>query len=101
MLALHGGKEDGSELLLIVLEPGNLAKLKEGQPIHKFLSELLPGFQRRVELVFAYSPDVVWVAEQIGESRDMETVARAIEKSLTRPEVLVRGRSAEEMKRIF
>jgi len=100
MLALHGGNEDG-ELLLLVLEPGNLEKLKRGEPIHKYLSELLPGLNRKVELVFAYTPDIDWVVEQIGKSRDMETVARAIHESLSREPVVRDSKSAEEMKRVF
>jgi hypothetical protein len=101
MLALHGGDKDGNEMVLMVLEPGNLEKLKQGQPIHKYLSEFIPGLNRKVELVFAYTPDMEWVVGQIGKSRDMETIASAIHESLTRPEVLVRGRSAEELKRVF
>lgn len=101
MLAMHGGSKDGSELLLIVLEPGNLEKLKQGQPVHKYLTELLPGINRKIELVFAYTPDMEWVVAQIGKSRDMETIATVIAESLSRPEVVIRGRSAEEMKRVF
>jgi len=58
MLALHGGSVDGSELVMLVLEPGNLEKLKQGQPIHKFFSEFLPGFDRKVTLLLAYTPDM-------------------------------------------
>jgi len=101
MLALHGGSGDGRELILLVLEPGNIEKLKQGQPIHKYLSEFLPGLDRKVELVFAYTPDMEWVVKQIGTSRDMETIGTALHESLSRPEVVVRGRSAEELKRVF
>jgi hypothetical protein len=93
MLALHGGSADGRELVMLVLEPGNLEKLKQGQPIHKFLTELLPGLNRNVELVLAYTPDMEWVVGQIGKSRDMETIGTALQDSLTRAEVVVRGRS--------
>lgn len=101
MLALHGGSADGKELVVLVLEPGNIEKLKQGQPIHKFLNELMPGLKTCVELVFAYTPDMDWVVGQIGKSRDMETIATAIHESLSRPEVVVRGRSAEELKKVF
>jgi hypothetical protein len=101
MLALHGGDKDGNEIVLMVLEPGNLEKLKQGQPIHKYLSEFLPGMTRKVELVFAYTPDMDWVVQQIGKSRDMDTIVTAIHESLSRPEIVVRGRSAEELKRVF
>ena len=101
MLAMHGGSKDGSELLLIVLEPGNLEKLKQGQPIHKYLTELLPGINRQIELVFAYTPDMNWLVERIGKSRDMEVIGTAMQEALSRPEVVIRGRTAEEMKRVF
>jgi hypothetical protein len=101
MLALHGGDGEGREMIMLVLEPGNLEKLKQGQPIHKWLNEFIPGLDRKVELILAYTPDMEWVVKKIGKSRDMETVATAIEESLSRPEVLVRGRTAEELKRVF
>jgi hypothetical protein len=101
MLALHGGSADGSELVMMVLEPGNIEKLKRGEPIHKFLSEFLPGFNRNVTLVLCYTPDMDWVVKQIGNSRDMETIGHALQDSLSRPEVVVRGRTAEELKRVF
>ena len=101
MLALHGGSGDGRELVMLVLEPGNLEKIKQGQPIHKWLSEFLPGLDRRIELVLCYTPDMEWLVSQIGKSRDMETIGTALEESLSRPEVVVRGRSAEELKRVF
>ena len=86
---------------MLVLEPGNFEKLKQGQPIHKWLNELLPGLDRKIELVFAYTPDMEWLVKQIGNRRDMETIGNALEESLSRPEVVVRGRTAEELKREF
>ncbi len=63
MLALHGGSADGRELVMLVLEPGNFEKLKQGQPIHKWLSELLPGLDRKIELVLCGSPRA-WSGEK-------------------------------------
>jgi hypothetical protein len=100
MLALHGGNKDG-ELILFVLEPGNLEKLKRGEPIHKYLSEFIPSLGRKVEMVIAYTPDIDWVVEQIGKSRDMETIAMAIHESLSRETVVRDSKSAEDMKRVF
>lgn len=95
---LHG--EDGKLCLMIVLEPGNIEKLKRGEPIHKFLNEFLPELNTKIELLFAYSPDVVWVAEQIGKNGSAARLVEIIEESLSRPEVLIRGKSAEEMKQV-
>lgn len=100
MLALTGGTCDGKRLLVMVLEPGNFEKLKRGEPIHKYLNEFFPDLPA-IELVFAYTPDMQWVMDKIGGKKDMETVARAIHDSLSRPEIVVRGRSAEEMKKVF
>lgn len=96
---LHG--PEGQQVIMLVLEPGNIEKLKQGQPIHKFLNEFMPELNANIEPLFAYTPDAVWVAEQIGKSGSAERLAEIIEESLSRPEVLVRGKTAEEMKRTF
>lgn len=102
MLAMRGGSEDGKQqIIVLVLEPGNLEKIKRGEPIHKFLNEFMPELRTNVELVFAYTPDMEWLVEQIGKSRDMETIAMAIQDSLNRAEVVNRGHSAEELKKVF
>jgi hypothetical protein len=101
MLAMRGGSADGKQLIVIVLEPENIEKLKQGQPIHKYLNEFMPELRSSVELLFAYTPDMEWLVGQIGKNRDMEAIATAIQDSLARPEVVVRGRSAEELKRMF
>lgn len=100
MLALTGGTKDNRRMLLMVLEPGNLEKLKRGEPIHKFLNEFFPELPP-IELIFAFSPDMDWLVGQIGKSRDVETIAHAIHDSLSRPEVVIRDKSAEDMKRVF
>lgn len=103
MIAAKLHQPDGSECILLVLEPGNLEKLKSGQPIHKWLNEFMPELPHKVELLFAYSPDVPWVAEQMQKIHDKDAIklAQIIEESLTRPEVLIRDHTAEEMKRVF
>src|SRR5436305_13125931 len=87
--------------ILLVLEPGNIAKLKRGEPIHKFLQEFLPELKTSVELVFAYTPDVVWVAEQLGKDRNAGRLAEILAEPLSRPEVLVRDKSAVDMKKVW
>ena len=76
---------------------------QQGQPIHKYLSEFLPELPLKVELLFAYSPDIPWVAEQMQklESKDASKLAEIIHESLSREPVLVRGRAAEESKRVI
>jgi hypothetical protein len=102
MIAMRMHDEEGNICVILVLEPGNLEKLKAGQPIHKWLNEFIPELPRKVELLFTYSPDVMWVAEQLKDaSGDVLKMAEIIESSLTREPVVVRDRTAEEMKKVF
>jgi hypothetical protein len=87
--------------IMLVLEPGNIEKLKKGEPIHKFLNEFIPELRTKVELLFAYTPDAVWVAQQMKGVRNADKLAELIEESLTREPVFVRDKTAEEMKRAF
>jgi hypothetical protein len=102
MIVMLGGREGSNEvLLLLVLEPGNLEKLKEGKPIHKWLNEFIPGLPQKVELLFAYTPDAEWVAREIGANFDLEHIAETIERSLERKPIVNRAKSAEDLKRVF
>lgn len=102
MIAARLHKDDGV-CILLVLEPGNIEKLKQGMPIHKFLSELVPELPLKVELLFAYSPDVPWVAEQMAKlaTKDATELARILHESLSREPVVVRDRTAEELKKVM
>lgn len=100
MIAARLHDEKGSVCVMLVLEPGNLEKLKAGQPIHKWLNEFIPELPLKVELLFAYTPDAVWVAERMkGCKGDGLRLAELIQESLNRPPVVVRDRTAEEMRR--
>lgn len=101
MLAIRGHAVDGKVMIMLVLEPGNVEKLKRGEPIHKFLNEFLPELDSKVELVFAYTPDLEWVVKQIGSHPDMDKIGRVLEESLSRAEVVVRGRLAEDLKKVI
>jgi hypothetical protein len=101
MIAARIHNPNGTVCLMIVLEPGNIEKLKKGEPIHNSLNEFMPELNTPVELLFCYTPDAVWVAEQVGKSGgDAYQLVEALKESLSRPEVLVRGKSAEKMKRV-
>lgn len=102
MIAARLHDDSGKICLMIVLEPGNLEKLKQGQPIHKWLNEFIPELPQQVELLFAYSPDIVWVAEQVKDCKgDAIKLAEVIQASLTRTPVITRDRTAEELKRVI
>jgi hypothetical protein len=65
---------------IVILEPGNIDAMKTGG------AEKTPNGQVWV----AYTPDVVWLGEQIMANMDKlnpETIARLIEESQRRPEV--------------
>jgi len=99
MIAARANGANGSVIIMLVLEPGNIEKLKQGEPIHKFLNEFMPELRTSIELVFAYSPDVDWVAKQMGGSKDALRLAELILESLDRKEVIIRDSSAERMKK--
>lgn len=102
MIAARLHKPDGGVCIMLVLEPGNIEKLKQGQPIHKYLAEFLPELKLSVELLFAYTPDALWVAGQMKHCQnDAIKLAEILQQSLSRPAVTVRGKSAEEMKKVF
>ena len=101
MIAARLHKPDGGVCVMLVLEPGNLEKLKKGQPIHKFLNEFMPELRQNVELLFAYSPDIEWVAQQAKGAHDAATLAEIVEESLTRKPVIRDSKSAEDLKREF
>lgn len=102
MIAARLHKDKGV-CILLVLEPGNIERLQQGKPIHKWLNEFIPELPTQVELLFAYSPDVPWVAEQMKNAGhdDAEKLAEIIEESLTRKPVVIRDRTAEELKRVL
>jgi hypothetical protein len=104
MIAARMCKEDdGTILVMLVLEPGNLEKLKRGEPIRKFLQELIPELPYKIELMYAYTPDIEWVTKQMlvenaGNNSALK-LAEIIEQSLTRPPIVRDSKSAEEMER--
>jgi len=101
MIAAVMHKDDGSQMVIMVFEPGNIEKLKQGLPIHKFLQEFIPELPHKIELMFAYTPDATWVAEQMErDPLNAERLAEVLAESLTRAPVVVRGHRAEEMKQM-
>jgi hypothetical protein len=69
--------------------------------IHKFINEFIPELPTKIELLVAYTPDAVWVTEQMKDSGGSTVkLAELIHESLSREPVLVRGKTAEEMKKV-
>lgn len=82
--------------LLLVLEPGNLEKLKMGQPIVKKLRQYIPELGVEVELTIGYTPDSQYVVDQMSKGRSM---GEALKDAQFRPEVYVPMSEAENMRR--
>jgi hypothetical protein len=84
MIVIHLEK-DGKHELLVVLEPGNIEKLKMGQPIpidtSKYLAAEVVG---TVNFAIAFTPDAPFVAKEWERTGD---VAQALQDSLYREEV--------------
>lgn len=81
--------ENGSIDLLIILEPGNIALLQAGRPIHRPLSDFLPTLGGTVSI--AFTPDVPFVQREVEKGVPL---MEAVEKSLTRKEVFERPKHA-------
>jgi len=79
--------KNGNNLLLLILEPANLEKLKLGQPIIKNLNQFFPQLPEKVDLMLAYTPDAEWLSEQLANNKNL---VDSLSNSLERPEVLIR-----------
>lgn len=72
--------------IILVLEPGNLRRLREGDPIRIDLSKFgLPG----TFMLIAYTPDVEWLSQELGKRIPIESgdVFNLINESLKQKEV--------------
>ncbi len=74
------------EVAIIVLEPGNIRKMKAGKPIDLNLEEL--GRPKR--LFIDFTPDIEWLADKLKEvwpNLEAGDLGKLIEASRTRPEI--------------
>lgn len=70
MNQLVGEKENGSKFLGLILEPGNLHRLQQGEPITLRVEDMFPnGVPRRLELAIFYSETPV------GDARELTKMA--------------------------
>jgi len=88
VIILHGEKQDGTEFLMIVMEPANFEKIKLGMPL------VLEGkkYGLPLEVCVAYTADSPWVAGQVRAGRD---VLEAIQESVYREPVYDREHCEE------
>ena len=95
MIVLHL-ERDGRHELLLVLEPGNIEKLKLGQPIPVDSRRFLPESLAALDFSIAFTPDAEFVAQQWNKTGD---VIQALQDSLYRPEVF--RPNPESVKRVL
>lgn len=89
--------KDGKNCLLMILEPGNIAKLQLGQPIVKDLREFIPELKSPYEIVIGFCPDVEFLADKVRAGMDF---TQALELAMKRKEVYVRDyKDAETLTR--
>ena len=88
-----GIKKDGSPFLALALEPGNLKKLRDGQPIVIRLGDLFPrGIPITTELMIAYSDTPVADAREMAKESSQvfdERAAKSIRVHCTKCESTV------------
>lgn len=66
MNKIVGSKENGSKFLALVLEPGNVERLKLRQPIVFRIEDMFPdGTPKRLELAIFYSPTPIADAREL------------------------------------
>jgi hypothetical protein len=82
--------------LLVVLEPGNIAKMQAGKPVHLELKDYF--LEVSIDVSIAYTPDMAWIMAEMKKGRPLLAV---LEESLLRPERIIRPyHEAEKLKNV-
>jgi hypothetical protein len=97
IVALLNTPENEDPCVIFILEPANIEKLQLGQPIAKSLHDFMPGLKPNVRVMLGYTPDIVWVTEQMAKGRDFGDVMRA---SMDRKPVYTRELDPEVVKKV-
>jgi hypothetical protein len=98
MIVAHAEDQNGRQTLVVVLEPANLEKLTLGQPMPIPLQRYMPGRPDNLEILLCYTPDSVWVSEQVQAGRDL---VATLDRSLSRkPVYLRRGAEGEDLVKV-
>lgn len=71
MNQLVGKKEDGTPFVALVLEPGNLHKLRQGQPIVVHVEDFFPnGIPKKLELAIMHSETPIADARALAKTAE-------------------------------
>jgi hypothetical protein len=72
MNQIVGTKQDGKKFLALVLEPGNLHRLKQDRPIRLRVEDLFPdGIPQQLELTIFYSETPVADAKELANMSEV------------------------------
>lgn len=86
MNQIVGRKDDGTPYLALSLEPGNLSRLRHGQPIRLRVEDLFPnGIPKRLELLIGYSETPVADAREFAKSAEVFVDERTPVSQAKRP----------------
>lgn len=96
MICARGESPEGAKSVLMILEPGNIEKLRLFQPIVKKLNEFIPELPFEVELVIGFTPDAPFVSGLITRGVGL---AEALKRSVAREEVFPVAHDPESMVR--
>ena len=86
MNAAAGKKTDGSSFLALILEPGNLHRLKSDQPISVRVEDYFPdGIPRRLQLIIGHSGTPISDARKLAETAEVTLDERTPKTKERRP----------------
>lgn len=86
MNTLVGNRNDGTPFLVLVLEPGNLERLRQGAPIFQRVEDYFPdGIPRRLQLIIGFSETPVADAREFAGLTEVFLDERAPRTKQIRP----------------
>jgi hypothetical protein len=81
-----GKKKDGGQFLTLVLEPGNIQRLREGRPITFRVEDMFPdGIPKKLDLDIFYSETPVGDARELAKMAEVALDERTPEAKSKRP----------------
>ncbi|HWF03411.1 MAG TPA: hypothetical protein VHA06_06975 [Candidatus Angelobacter sp.] len=84
----------------LVLEPGNIERIRKGNTSIISLNELVPSLllPAKLEIALDYTPDAVWLSQEFKrrDIKDAQAFLRLLKDSQLRPEVVERPYHPDE-----
>jgi|SRR5215471_7830955 len=93
-----GKAPDGHTVYMLVLEPGNLRRLREGEPISVRVEDMFPeGIPKRLELVIAWSETPIADAREMAKHAEVTLDERSAAMAKKRPKCAACGSTVEQL----